>query len=235
MTTKPAALIDLVESEINDFKQMYRDHSSLFPLNLNLYPIPFFGQIQTAEVLTLALNPAWTEFRLDRKWPRGLDPRRLTDRLLDYFDLSEAEPHRWFEKCHTALSLLGRSYQCSVAHIDLIPYPTKFLKAMGGSQREVFAKFADRSLEYLKKILCFCRGVKLVIVIDYQFPVPNGGATNTFEFLANHFPLFAQRTTGAGDMPPIFRGGGPDELAQRVRQHRRALRDCLQQGQFLAF
>src|SRR6266446_6530833 len=111
MRSKPDELLQFVQEEIAAFHQAQNRYPDLFPANLNLYPIPFFGNILEAEVVTLALNPAWNEFNVARNWPGSLGARGLTDRLIHYFDLWEAEPHGWFEKWSPALHLLGRSHQ----------------------------------------------------------------------------------------------------------------------------
>lgn len=235
MASKPDALIRLVQDEIESFGQARERYPNLFPQDVNLYPVPFFGDIRSAEVLTVALNPAWPEFKSERNWPAGLGARGLADRLVDYFDLWEVEPHPWFERCQPALSLLGRSYQRGAAHIDLLSHPTKFLNQLGGPDWAAFADLVGNSTKHLKNVLGLCPLVKLVIVIDFQFPVPAGGTATTFDFLANQFPPFTQVLAGGGDLPPIFRGGGVPDLPQRVRQHRPALRDCLQHGRLLEF
>lgn len=233
---KPDALIECVHEALIGFQEKRRETHGLFPCGDNIYPIPFFGNILQAEVLTLALNPARNEFDNDRNWPTGLDARGLADRLLEYFDLGEAEPHSFFTKCHPALSLLGRSYEHDAAHVDLLPHPTLFRGEMGEQQRMLFAALvASISEEHLKSVLQFCRGVKLILVIDYDFAMTDGGTTQTFEFLASHIPVLATKLKGHGDLPPIFRGGGIGQLTQRVRDRRRELRDCLQRGSILEF
>lgn len=235
MASKPDALIRLVQDEMEVFDKTRKRYPDLFPQDVNLYPVPFFGDILRAEILTVALNPAWPEFRPERNWPSGLGARGLADRLVDYFDLWEAAPHPFFERCQPALSLLGRSYQRGVAHIDLLSHPTKFLKDLGGADRAAFADLVNGSTNYLKNVLSFCPIVKLIIIIDFQFPVPTGSTSSTFDFLANQFPPFAKLQIGSGDSPPLFRGGGVADLVQRVGQHRLALRECLQLGRVLEF
>ena len=51
-----------------------------------VHPIPFFGNIKTAEILTVGANPSNTEFLDKRKWPKEIDTIYLMNRLLNYFD-----------------------------------------------------------------------------------------------------------------------------------------------------
>ena len=34
----------------------------LYHGGLNVFPIPFFGDLTSANILTIGINPAWTEF-----------------------------------------------------------------------------------------------------------------------------------------------------------------------------
>ena len=45
------------------------------------HPMPFFGDVLTAEALTVGLNPSAEEFRPGR-WPVSITPVLLTTRLL---------------------------------------------------------------------------------------------------------------------------------------------------------
>jgi hypothetical protein len=125
----PNPIVALVEKELESFRIFREATPSICPDQDNLYPIPFFGDIRTAEVLTLALNPAWTEFGYGRHWIPGLDARSLTTRLLHYFDLPEPPPHKWFVYRRDALerfsSVMRRMRLTSISsHLDKTPQPS---------------------------------------------------------------------------------------------------------------
>jgi hypothetical protein len=176
----------LVEKELEWFRGFQNTDPLLFPNQNNLYPIPFFGDIRNAKVLTLALNPSWTEFSEGRNWSPGLDINALTTRLIHYFDLPEPNPHPWFEHRRSALELLGCSYKTDAAHIDLHPFPTKFRGALHESQRKTLGHLiASHSKSHLAHLLRLAPKVKLVLVIDYTFSDSAGKTIKTSDFIAN--------------------------------------------------
>ena len=52
------------------------------------HPIPFFGNIESARVITVGLNPGITEFAQHRGWTTELDAEDLAYRLVNYFRLA---------------------------------------------------------------------------------------------------------------------------------------------------
>jgi len=134
-------VVELVEKELAAFRELRLAHPSLFPDNNRLYPIPFFGDIRRAEVVTLALNPAHNEFAPSR-WPSNeghgsLTPVGLANRLLGYFHSPKNPPHRMFNKCQNGLSALDCSYRQNVAHIDIHSFPTKFADEMTQVEKDL--------------------------------------------------------------------------------------------------
>ena len=77
--------------------------------NLVVHPIPFFGNIETAKVLTVGANPSNGEFNKNRDWLEEITNTDLKNRLLKYFNLS-IEPHPWFGIWEESLQLLDSSY-----------------------------------------------------------------------------------------------------------------------------
>lgn len=91
------------------------------------HPIPFFGRLHEAGVLTVAMNPSAGEFAPDRRWPTAMSAAELTQRLLGYFTDAPVQPHPWFEKAETPLRPLSLRYTGSVAHLDVVPRATRTL------------------------------------------------------------------------------------------------------------
>ncbi len=228
----PNPIVRLVAKEMECFQVFRQENPLIFPNQDNLYPVPFFGDIRKAEVLTLALNPAWTEFRKgghhERYWIPGLDACALTTRLLHYFDLPVPTPHRFFEDLRPGLAVLGKSYGRNVAHIDLHSFPTKFRNALGDSQREVIGGYIETTTrEHLQEILKLAPKVTLILVVDFLFTRPNGDAIGTFEFVASEQSGLQNCINDHGSQPPIFRAGGPDQFAARIQHRADALRQYL--------
>src|SRR6266446_4466058 len=74
-------------------------------------PIPFFGNVLEARVLTVGVNPSSTEFNGDRQWQEPLSQPEWQERLLNYFKWPEVPAHAWFETWSICLELLGVSYK----------------------------------------------------------------------------------------------------------------------------
>ena len=228
-------IVELVQGELERFQDVREQSPTLFPDQPNLYPIPFFGDIRRAEVVTLALNPSCTEFVDGRNWLPNVHPPSTTapslaTRLVHYFDLPAPGPHRWFDECEKALLYLGCSYEANAVHLDLHPLPTKFLRALSAEGRQAFGNLVSHAPSHLKAVLSLCPLAKLIVVVDYQFPAPGGGLTTTFDFIAEAVDGLSRHIAAAGAVPPVFRAGTYQDLADRVYQHRLSLRAYLRQA-----
>jgi len=210
------------------------NHPELFPDQSNLHPIPFFGDIRRAEVLTLALNPARTEFEHGRYWlPNKDDPSLvapvLTTRLLHYFDLPVPAPHEWFRTFEDTLHLLGCSYRTNAAHIDVHPLPTKFRRELGQHGLVTLGRLIEgRGATHLQQVLALMPRPKLVLVIDYSFNLANGNPTCTFDYLRENVETTVRLVVADGSRPLIFRGGGKTGFNARVTESQQLLRNHLQ-------
>lgn len=116
---------DLVIDAANLVSDTAYLYSSLMPTRTSTHPIPFFGSLKSARVITLGLNPSQTEFARNRCWSREIKPDVLAERLVNYFINSCPGSHRWFRPWSIALESLGVSYDSGAAHIDLSPRATR--------------------------------------------------------------------------------------------------------------
>ncbi len=219
----PNPIVELVEKEMESFRTFRGENPSIFPNQDNLYPIPFFGDLRRAEVLTLALNPAWPEFRRggnhERYWIPGLDACSLTTRLLHYFDLPVPAPHRFFEDLRRGLEILDCSYETNVAHIDQHPFPTKFRNVLGQTQREIIGGWIESdSRGHLKEVLKIAPKTTLILVVDYTFSMPGGDSMQTFDFVESQQSGLSNCICEHGSRPPIFRAGGSNQFEARIGQ-----------------
>jgi hypothetical protein len=99
----------------------------LFSPDLLTWPIPFFGQVSKAEVLTVGVNPSIGEFQ-NKRWEGVSNYTQVVHRLLHYFDNDVFPPHPWFDTWEFALNHIGASYygkaRYLAAHLDLSPRAT---------------------------------------------------------------------------------------------------------------
>nr|WP_318660711.1 hypothetical protein [uncultured Treponema sp.] len=99
--------------------------AELFDKNIPLVPIPFFGNISSAKIITIGANPSSTELKRNF-WSEKISSNKILDRLLNYFDYS---PHEWFDTYEQGLMKIGYSYHDgTAAHIDLCPWATYSLR-----------------------------------------------------------------------------------------------------------
>lgn len=122
----PTTLVQRVLEQVSATDARY---TALYRSDVSVHPIPYFGRLTEAEVLTLGLNPSSKEFTKSRKWPSQISAAAVAARLNDYFDATDPPPHRWFSEWSTALRALGASYDGTLtrraAHIDLSPRATR--------------------------------------------------------------------------------------------------------------
>ncbi len=234
-------IVELVEKEMTQFRELRLAHPNLFPENNNLYPIPFFGDIRRAELITLALNPSCREFDLDRHWPanngpEALTPSDLTNRLLSYFHLRKVKRYGWLDECEKGLLMLGCSYQRNAAHIDLHPLPTRFANRLNAEEAAALREIVlTRSAKHLMSVLEMCERVKLIVVVDYAVPVAEGPSQTTFEFVRDRLSLLGGVADGTGVEPPLVRGGEHKAMANRMFEHRTRLQSYLLNAPSLIF
>ena len=197
----------------------------------NLYPIPFFGDIRRAEVLTLALNPADNEFDR-REWPRrqiptGFSATALASRMLHYFDLPEPEPHPFFEPFMRMLLPVGASYLTNSAHIDLSSLPTLKPSTMSDEQRSTFAEAVADNAFRLNEVLRLATNKKLILVADFRVGNGHGGHFSIWSLLCEHCPVFAQFARQQSDLFPILKRDNVGALTALVFQLRYEIREHL--------
>ncbi len=124
------------------------------------FPIPFFGEVDRARVLTVGVNPSDGEFR-NRNWPESINAKDLTQRLLGYFKGS-VPPHPWFNTWSKALKVLNLSYESgAVAHLDLSPRPTI---PMGQQNQDCFCSMIGRDVQWFAKLLDMVKPPLLILM-----------------------------------------------------------------------
>ena len=131
-----------------------------FKSGLTTFPIPFFGNILTAKVLTIGVNPSADEF-VGRNWPDRFDTDALTHRLLHYFD-SPLGPHPWFSPWTEALGLLDVEYaRGEAAHLDLSPRATVSMSSVPDTN--LFLGMISHDLRWFFDFLGECTQARLLM------------------------------------------------------------------------
>lgn len=239
-------IVELVEPEMAHFNQLWSEDRNrppdrrIFPDKDNLYPIPFFGDIRRAEVVTLALNPSHTEFTPGR-WPanggpEALTPDGLTNRLLSYFHSRKNNPNDWFEACEQGLLALGCSYKRNAAHIDVHPLPTKRGRERNEAETELLAQtIREHCANHIISVLAVLDRLKLIVVVDYSVPLEGGGHVTTFDYVKEHLSAISGLVDSTGVEPPVVRGGDQNKIASHLFGHRIRLQSFLLNAPSLIF
>ncbi len=135
-----------------------------------LHPIPFFGNLQSARIVTVGLNPSSSEFEKWRQWPETIGASDLALRLVTYFRRSYPMPHPWFADMQEALSIVNCPYSLCAAHVDASPWtsysPTTLNRRdTTGQLVETYNAMLHADVSHLSSVLSFSGHLKLVIVI----------------------------------------------------------------------
>ena len=123
LTLNPA-LINFVRQLQAEKIGVQNRYEEIIP-DIPFHPIPFFGVLDKARVITVGLNPSPTEFMEAGRWPMNpFTPYNLTRRLVDYFRLHHTAPHHWFAELQWSLEILHCPYTFAAAHVDVSPWTT---------------------------------------------------------------------------------------------------------------
>jgi hypothetical protein len=160
------ATLQQIQEFVAEIQQRTSNSSSDFPELFKIgepkYPIPFFGNLLKAEIVTVGLNPSADEFN-NRGWQDGFSEKILTKRLLNYF----SDSHKWFEKWSEALcELVGApSYaEGRVAHLDISPRATSSFGGFNETQAEQFEIMLRQDIAWLFQTLAKFLNPKIVLV-----------------------------------------------------------------------
>ena len=158
-------------SKLTDVK-VDRSYSALFPPAQPVIPIPFFGHIEAAKVVTVGLNPSSEEIKAgfaDGYWHEAMTAKAANGRLTEYFEYARHpfhRPHPWFDTWERALNIIGASYLDGTAvHVDLCPWATysaSKLEAMGFGKD--FEDLVKDSLPGFWNTLASAHNAKLVLM-----------------------------------------------------------------------
>lgn len=167
-------MTEIISQILGERDLIKSNYSDLFDANKAIVPIPFFGNIKKAKVITIGANPSSTE--LNNNWSEQMDASQINNKLENYFN---DNPHKWFSTWEKALNTIGYSYyNGSAAHTDLCPWATKSISALCNNGK------CDKVLELFKKELHFFGNIINSIKPNFVFLA--GTLTNKYylnEFL----------------------------------------------------
>ena len=168
-----------IQAEADQIRQR---HGKILPPEIPLHPIPFFGAIQQARVITVGLNPSSTEFYEGGRWPQKINADDLAQRLLDYFREPTITPHHWFADLQQAMTYIHCPYHLCAAHVDASPWTTYSPTTLKKWDRESGSKdypllqsyntlLDDGMSRWLPETLKLCQStLKLVIACSSNEP-----------------------------------------------------------------
>ena len=143
----------------------------LYLPDLKTWPIPYFGKVFEAEVLTVGVNPSCYEFAKGR-WADISNPVEAQNRLLTYFDHKGGQ-HSWFAGWEAALNKIGYSYFSGdrqkhlAAHLDLSSRPTLPMSAL---PEERFIEMVKNDLPNFVSFLERAHQAKLLVMAGTVTP-----------------------------------------------------------------
>ena len=163
------SLIQLVADLQNTAGSARATLGDLLLPNVPFHPVPFFGNLESARVITIALNPAITEFLPRRSWNEPLNANDLTFRLVNYFRLAGLNyppPHSWFSDITEFLYILKCPQKIAAAHVDLCPWTSIAPSRLTGEPSDRFWSLVDEQMEtWLARTLAHSRQTAKLIVI----------------------------------------------------------------------
>lgn len=179
---------ELVDAALRIVAETSCRYSTLMPTKVQCHPLPFFGSLDRARVITLGLNPSTHEFTRQRNWPRHLTAAELADQVVNYWTANGRSPHPWFRAWSTVLSEMGISYSLDAAHLDLSPRATNSRKS---TLRALFISMLQTDAPVWIEALCRAPKCSLVLAAG---SATKGGYIN--EFISEMLPQTGVRLLG---------------------------------------
>lgn len=166
------------------------------------WPIPFFGDILHARVLTVGVNPSDKEFSPHRRWDEVTNPAQWQTRLFRYFQNSEVRPWIWFETWAMCLTLLDLGYAGGgAAHIDVSPRPTKPMLDPATDAAE-FRNMVEHDVKWFFDLLNRLSQVQLLLVAG-PIPRADGGKQQLADFIREQAGTYGAEWNGDDPLPRL--------------------------------
>lgn len=125
--------------------------------------IPFFGNVTEARILTVGVNPAFSEFQNPR-WKGIGSASDAVNLLLNYFN-DQKTAHYWFSTWEQALNQLDASYygtrQHLAAHVDIWP---RAADTLSGLDKEQLCECIRAEFGSFKSVLDRAQNATLILM-----------------------------------------------------------------------
>ena len=130
----------------------------LFYEEIPTIPIPFFGDVTKAKIITVGINPSSGELRKNN-WNSAMNEKDINKKLINYF---KDNPHEWFETWEKALKEINYSYyDGTAAHIDICPWATK---PSSSTDQVLFEKLLIQSIPDFYQVLEQCVNLEFIVL-----------------------------------------------------------------------
>ena len=133
-----------------------------------VYPIPFFGNIESTTILTIGVNPSDGEFAPPRTqyWPANLSLDQLHERLKNYFT-GNCPPYYWFDAWIESFKQLDLQYSYkngTAAHTDLSPRITIPMRNIQNTTSvTIFQQMIKSDIKFLFEAIAGNHNLKLIL------------------------------------------------------------------------
>ena len=175
-------------------------------------PIPFFGDVLKARVLTVGVNPSSGEFAQSRLWGNTLVVPHWQERLLNYFNWPEVPAHEWFETWSISLELIRVSYSAgSAAHLDISPRPTKAMFKNNDTNHPEFRAMVEHDVKWFFELLSKLPQVQLLLVAG-PIPRANGTKQQLADFIRREAENHGTEWDGVEPMPMLITPSCPEGI-----------------------
>ena len=164
-----------IEKLMNERLTVKTEFKDLFDSETPIVPIPFFGDITKAKIITIGANPSAAELKIN-SWSEDMSPNQIMNKLLGYFS---ENPHKWFDTWENALQKIGYSYKDgSVAHVDLCAWATMSLSKLDSLKKtDIVLALFKRQINFFFQLLTDYTNPDLIIM----------AGTVTKKFYLNNF------------------------------------------------
>ena len=175
------------------------------------WPIPFFGDILHARVLTVGVNPSEKEFSPARRWNEVTSPEQWQARLLGYFQNPEVRPWIWFETWSMCLTLLELGYAGGgAAHIDVSPRPTTPMLDKD-TDKVKFRSMVEHDVKWFFELVAKLPRIQLLLVAG-PIPRANGSKQQLADFIHEQAGAHGVEWKQAQPLPKLITPSRPDGI-----------------------
>jgi hypothetical protein len=175
------------------------------------WPIPFFGNILHARVLTVGVNPSDKEFSPGRRWNTVINHSQWQDRLMNYFHNKDVHPWIWFETWSMCLTLLDLGYAGEgAAHIDVSPRTTRPMLDQT-TDKEEFRSMVVGDVKWFFELLEKLTQVQLLLIAG-PIPRADGSKQQLADFIREHAKAHGAQWIDSQPLPKLVTPGHPNGI-----------------------